>query len=158
MKFVIYSDGSASNNQKADKRIGGYATLVFMKTKEGSIAKKEESGQLPGLTNNQAELTGAIKGLEIVKEALKGNKPESIKLITDSKYVSNGANEYLSNWKKNNWKTSSKSPVKNKELWIQLDSLVDDLGPVPFEYASESENQYILQVDTMAKACSGAKH
>ena len=59
-----------------------------------------------------------IQGLSALKE------PCQVKLFTDSKYVMDGINSWIHNWKKNDWKTASKKPVKNKELWVELDQLV----------------------------------
>jgi ribonuclease HI len=62
------------------------------------------------------ELTAAIKALEFLS---KDNEP--ITIITDSNYLKNGINNWITNWKKNNWKTANKKPVKNKDLWLILD-------------------------------------
>jgi len=63
------------------------------------------------------ELTAVIKGLSAL------TRPVNVTIITDSKYVMNGIDKWIANWKKNNWKTSNKKAVKNKDLWLQLDSL-----------------------------------
>ena len=78
--------------------------------------KKEFYGGKLNTTNNQMELTAAIEGLKVLKE------PCKVKLYTDSKYVMDGINNWIANWKKNNWKTASKKDVKNKDLWIELDA------------------------------------
>ena len=78
--------------------------------------KKEFYGGKLNTTNNQMELTAAIEGLKVLKE------PCKVKLYTDSKYVMDGINSWIANWKKNNWKTASKKDVKNKDLWIELDA------------------------------------
>ena len=62
------------------------------------------------------ELTAAIKALQHFKN------PEELIIVTDSKYVKDGIQSWIANWKKNGWKTASKKPVKNKELWLELDS------------------------------------
>lgn len=67
-------------------------------------------------TNNRMELTAAIRALESLTRQC------DVILTTDSKYVKDGISSWLKNWKKNNWKTASKSPVKNADLWKQLDS------------------------------------
>ena len=64
------------------------------------------------------ELTAAIQALKAIE------KKSTITLITDSKYVKNGIQSWIQNWKKNGWKTAAKKPVKNKELWIELDELI----------------------------------
>jgi ribonuclease HI len=68
-------------------------------------------------TNNQMELMAAIQGLKALSEKC------IVNLTTDSKYVMDGINSWIINWKKNNWKNSQKQNVKNKDLWIQLDKL-----------------------------------
>jgi len=69
-------------------------------------------------TNNRMELTAVIKGLEALKKSCR------VHITTDSKYVIGGITEWLPNWKKRNWKTASKKPVQNVELWQELDRLV----------------------------------
>jgi ribonuclease HI len=101
-KIRLYSDGSSLGNPGA----GGWGTIL--KYKE---SVKELSGGNPHTTNNIMELTGVVEGLKALKE------PCDVEVISDSKYVVQGINEWLSNWEKNNWRTAGKSPVKNLELW-----------------------------------------
>ncbi len=101
-KVYIYSDGSSLGNPGP----GGWGTVLKYKD-----TIKEISGGNKYTTNNQMELQGAIEGIKLLKE------PCDIELISDSKYVVQGINEWLPNWIKNNWKTASKKPVKNVELW-----------------------------------------
>lgn len=98
----IYSDGSSLGNPGP----GGWGTVL-----EFNGHTKELSGSMPNTTNNIMELKGAIEGVKALKE------PCNIELISDSKYVVQGINEWLKNWVKNNWKTAAKKPVKNVELW-----------------------------------------
>jgi len=107
-KITIYTDGASRGNPGQ----GGWGALLVFGDHE-----KELYGYQAGATNNQMELTAAIKGLEELKE------PCDVSLYTDSKYVMQGLTEWMPNWKKNNWKTASKKPVKNKELWVELDAL-----------------------------------
>ena len=69
----------------------------------------------PETTNNRMELTAAIEALNALK------RPSKVLLYTDSKYVMDGINEWLANWKKRDWKTANKKPVKNQDLWMALD-------------------------------------
>ncbi len=101
-KIHLYSDGSSLGNPGP----GGWGTILKYKN---SI--KELSGGNPNTTNNIMELTGVVEGLKALKE------PCEVEVTSDSKYVVQGINEWLFNWEKNNWKTASKSPVKNLELW-----------------------------------------
>ena len=101
-KILLYSDGSSLGNPGP----GGWGTLLKYKD-----VIKELSGGDPYTTNNKMELQGAIEGLKLLKE------PCDVEIISDSKYVVQGINEWLNNWIKNNWKTAAKKPVKNVELW-----------------------------------------
>ena len=103
----IYTDGACRGNPG----VGGWGVYLLYKNE-----KKEFYGGKLNTTNNQMELTAAIEGLKVLKE------PCKVKLYTDSKYVMDGINSWIANWKKNNWKTASKKDVKNKDLWIELDA------------------------------------
>lgn len=103
----IYTDGACRGNPGA----GGWGVYLLYKNE-----KKEFYGGKLNTTNNKMELTAAIEGLKVLKE------PCKVKLYTDSKYVMDGINSWIANWKKNNWKTASKKDVKNKDLWIELDA------------------------------------
>ena len=83
----------------------------------GEHEKSLYGGELQ-TTNNRMELTAAIRGLEALK------KPAQVLLTTDSEYVMKGIREWMPNWKKRGWKTASKQPVKNADLWMELDALV----------------------------------
>jgi ribonuclease HI len=107
MKILIYTDGACSGNPG----IGGWGVVI--------LVPREKPVHLNGgsnnTTNNQMELTATIEGLQYFKES------KQILIITDSKYVINGIESWIKNWKKNGWKTASKKPVKNKDLWEKLD-------------------------------------
>ncbi len=79
--------------------------------------EKELWGGEESTTNNRMELLAAIKGLEALK------RPTKVKLTTDSQYVRQGITQWIDNWKAKGWKTANKKPVKNQDLWEQLDSL-----------------------------------
>ena len=106
---IIYTDGACRGNPG----IGGWGALMSYKEEV-----KELYGGEVDTTNNKMELRAVIDGLNTLKE------PCSVKVFTDSKYVMEGINSWIHNWKKNNWKTANKKDVKNKDLWIQLDKLV----------------------------------
>jgi len=101
-KIYLYSDGSSLGNPGP----GGWGTVLKYKD-----SVKELSGAQENTTNNQMELLGVIKGLEALKE------PCDVEIISDSKYVVQAINEWLSNWIKNSWRTAGRKPVKNLELW-----------------------------------------
>ena len=105
----IYTDGACSGNPGK----GGWGAYI-----EAENSVEELSGYENSTTNNRMELTAVIKSLEYIQN------PVEINIFTDSKYVMEGINSWIKNWKKNNWKTSNKKPVKNKDLWEKLDSLI----------------------------------
>ncbi len=108
MKQVdIFTDGACSGNPGE----GGWGAILRYGSHE-----KEISGYKKTTTNNQMELTAIIEALRLLKE------PCRITIHTDSKYVIDGITKWLENWQKNNWKTASKKPVKNKELWQELNT------------------------------------
>lgn len=107
----IYTDGACSGNPGA----GGWGAIL----RYGSV-EKELSGGESDTTNNRMELTAVIEALKALK------KPCNIVLYTDSRYVMDGVNEWLPNWKLNGWRTSNKkTPVKNVDLWQILESLIE---------------------------------
>lgn len=105
-KVTIYTDGSCLGNPGP----GGYGAIL-----EFNETSKAISGGFKHTTNNRMELIAPIKALAILKEQC------DIDVYTDSQYVKNGINQWINNWKKNGWKTSNKAPVKNVDLWKQLD-------------------------------------
>lgn len=107
-KITIYTDGACSGNPGK----GGWGALLIYKDK-----KKEISGYSELTTNNKMELQAVIEAFKILK------KDCEVDLYTDSKYVKDGITQWIYSWKKNNWRTSKKESVKNKELWIELDEL-----------------------------------
>ena len=109
-RVEIYTDGACSGNPGA----GGWGALLRWKDLE-----KELSGPEKETTNNRMEMTAVIEALQALK------RPCNITLYTDSKYVMNGINEWLPNWKKNNWRTANKkAQVKNVDLWQKIDELI----------------------------------
>jgi len=108
-KVEIFTDGACKGNPGP----GGWGAILRYGTTE-----KEIYGASKNTTNNIMELTAVIESLK------KLNKPCELIITTDSKYVKNGITEWIHNWKKNGWRTAAKKEVKNKELWIELDSLI----------------------------------
>ena len=106
----IYTDGSCLQNPGN----GGWAAIIIDDEK-----KTEIKGSKKNTTNNQMELLAPIEAL---KKIPKGSE---VQIFTDSKYVKSGITEWINNWKKNGWKTADKQPVKNKELWEELDLLAN---------------------------------
>jgi ribonuclease HI len=110
VKFVdIYTDGACRGNPGP----GGWAAYLSI---EGAN-EKEISGAERLTTNNRMELTAVIRALESLK------RPVQVRVYTDSEYVRKGITEWVKNWKARGWKTADKKPVKNQDLWEQLDAL-----------------------------------
>ena len=106
----IYTDGACSGNPGK----GGWGVVILDNNNEILLNGGDQL-----TTNNKMELTAAIKALEYFKIK------KDLIIHTDSKYVKDGIESWIINWKKNGWKTSTKKIVKNKELWIQLDNLIN---------------------------------
>jgi len=105
--ITIWTDGACSGNPGP----GGWGAILRAGGQE-----KELSGGAPATTNNRMELTAAIMALE----SLKG--PSEVDIHTDSQYVRGGVTGWIHGWKRNGWRTADKKPVKNIELWLQLDA------------------------------------
>jgi len=105
----IYTDGACRGNPGP----GGWGVLII-----AGRHRKTMHGGDPLTTNNRMELTAAIEALNALKNG------QRVVLHTDSKYVMDGINEWMPNWKKRGWKTAAKKPVKNKDLWQTLDEAV----------------------------------
>jgi len=103
----IYTDGACSGNPGP----GGWGAILRF----GDVEKELNGGEKL-TTNNRMELLAAISALDALK------KPCSVDLYTDSQYVRNGITAWIFNWKKNGWRTADKKPVKNVDLWQQLDA------------------------------------
>jgi ribonuclease HI len=108
--ITVYTDGACSGNPGK----GGWGVVILENNKDEIFL----NGGDDNTTNNRMELTAAIEALKHYQ------KREDITLITDSKYVKDGIQSWIQNWKKNGWKTAAKKPVKNKELWVELDDLI----------------------------------
>lgn len=106
----IFTDGACKGNPGP----GGWGVLLRL----GEHQKTLFGGE-PQTTNNRMELMAAIRGLQALKKA-----PAQVMLTTDSQYVMKGIQEWMPNWKKRDWKTASRQPVKNADLWRELDALV----------------------------------
>jgi len=108
-EVLIYTDGACKGNPGP----GGWGVILNYKEN-----LKELYGGDPETTNNRMELMAAIQAFEALK------KPCRVKINTDSKYVLQGITEWMPNWKKRGWKTASKAPVKNEDLWRRLDAAI----------------------------------
>ena len=132
----IYTDGSCLNNPGD----GGWAAII---NDNGKILKI--SGSEKKTTNNKMELMATISALKKI------NKDNKVEIYTDSKYVKLGITEWIHKWTKNNWQTSKKENVKNKELWIELYSLTKSLEISWIWVKAHSGNLINEEVDLLAK-------
>ena len=105
--ITIWTDGACSGNPGP----GGWGAIL-----RGRGHEKELSGGAAATTNNRMELTAAIMALEALKQ------PSDVDIHTDSQYVRGGVTGWIHGWKRNGWRTADKKPVKNMELWQQLDA------------------------------------
>lgn len=105
-QIEIYTDGACSGNPGK----GGWGAVLLYKNHH-----KEINGFCRDTTNNRMELTAVIESLKQVKKSI------PVKIYTDSKYVMDGITKWINSWKKNGWKTADKKPVKNNDLWQELD-------------------------------------
>jgi ribonuclease HI len=103
----IYTDGACRGNPGP----GGWGAILKYDGHEKCL-----SGGEPDTTNNRMELLAAIQSLEALK------RPCRIRLVTDSQYVRNGITQWMAKWKRNNWRTANRTPVKNSDLWERLDA------------------------------------
>ncbi len=108
----IYTDGACRGNPGP----GGWGVLLEYR----GVKKELFGGVKEATTNNRMELLAAINGLEALK------KNCTVCLYTDSTYVQKGVAEWLKSWKKRNWMTASRTPVKNQDLWIRLDAAMQN--------------------------------
>jgi len=135
---MLYTDGACKGNPGP----GGWGALL-----EYRGVEKELWGGEPQTTNNRMELQAVIEGLKALK------KPSRVRIVTDSQYVKNGMQQWIHNWKRNGWRTAAKKPVKNADLWKELDRLVN-LHQVEWEWvrghSGHPENERVDQLANRA--------
>lgn len=135
-KLEIYTDGACLGNPGP----GGWAALIIDNNQERILSGNNEM-----TTNNRMELLAVIKALESVNHRLE------ITIYTDSKYVINGITSWIKNWKSNDWKSSSKTPVKNIDLWKILDESSQKQNIKWVWVKGHSGNTYNDKVDEIAR-------
>ena len=106
-RVQIFTDGACQGNPGP----GGWAAILVC-----GEHRREITGYEPATTNNRMEMQAALEGLRNLKQ------PCQIDLYTDSQYLKKGMEEWLAKWKKNGWRTTAKQPVKNADLWEQLEA------------------------------------
>ena len=110
--LIAYTDGACSGNPGP----GGWGVVLQAKSGSGVTKQRELKGGAQETTNNRMELMAAISALEAL------SRSSTITVVTDSVYVKDGVTKWIFGWKKNGWKTAAKKPVKNEDLWKQLDA------------------------------------
>jgi len=136
MIINVYTDGACSGNPG----IGGWGVVILDNNEEVLLNGGDQK-----TTNNKMELTAAIKALEYFEDK------KDLIINTDSKYVKDGIESWIKNWKKNGWKTSAKKEVKNKELWIRLDDLINKHNVVWKWVKGHAGNKYNNKADSLAR-------
>lgn len=135
-KVIIYTDGACSGNPGP----GGWGAVLLC---DGT--QKEISGAQPNTTNNIMEMTAVLEALKMLKYEC------DVEIYSDSAYVVNCFNQgWIYNWKKNNWKTASKEPVKNRELWEELYNLTKKHKVQFFKVKGHSDNELNNRCDYLA--------
>ena len=141
-KVIIYTDGACSGNPGP----GGWGAILMYKDN-----KKEISGGKKDTTNNVMELTAVIEGLKMLKF------PCDVEVYSDSAYVVNAFNQkWINSWIKNNWKTSGKEPVKNKEIWQELYELTKIHNVKFIKVKGHSTNKFNNRCDFLATSAAKA--
>tara|TARA_B100000579_G_scaffold89886_1_gene70827 strand:- start:1240 stop:1668 length:429 start_codon:yes stop_codon:yes gene_type:complete len=112
MKYIIYTDGACSGNPGP----GGWGAVIFEENKK----QINISGKEPMTTNNRMELLAPIMAIKGIKEK------SEITVYTDSTYLKNGITDWIKKWEKNGWKSSNNQPVKNIDLWLELNKLCSE--------------------------------
>jgi ribonuclease HI len=151
--LVVYTDGGCSGNPGP----GGWAYVILGPSKDrpngaGPEMVAEGSGGELQTTNNRMELLAVIAALRKAQSLLNSDKNSSnarITVYTDSQYVQKGITQWIGNWKRNAWKTSGKQPVKNRDLWMELDSTSQNL-PIDWRWVKgHAGNKYNERCDSM---------
>jgi ribonuclease HI len=135
----IYTDGACLGNPGK----GGWGAILLYKGHQKKI-----SGAKADTTNNQMELKAVIEALKQIKKSLQ------IIIYTDSKYVKDGITSWIISWKRNGWKTADKKPVKNAELWQELDNLASNYQIEWRWVKAHNGNKYNELVDELARAAA----
>jgi ribonuclease HI len=146
----IFTDGGCVGNPGP----GGWAYVLVLRTFQGEKIIAEDKGAEKNTTNNRMELTAVISSLKAVK-SLSG-VPRHALVCTDSQYVQKGITEWIQKWKKNSWRTSDKKPVKNQDLWMELDALAGELS-LDWEWVKgHAGNTFNERCDRMVQEAVGA--
>jgi ribonuclease HI len=144
-KITIYTDGAARGNPG---RAGwGVAILIENSGDPKDVTVVELGGRSDHATNNIMELTAPIEALTYITEH---NISGDISIHSDSKYVITGINEWIHNWERNGWRTASRKPVLNQELWQKLHALNQKFKPTWHYVAGHSGHEWNERADVIA--------
>lgn len=136
-QVTIYTDGACSGNPGP----GGWGCVLMY-----GQHKKEMSGGEPQTTNNRMEIQAALSALSVLKE------PCAVDIYTDSAYLCNAVEKkWLVNWQRNGWKTASKSPVENQDLWQSLLALMNRHNVTFHKVKGHADNEYNNRCDALAR-------
>lgn len=139
-KIYIYTDGACSGNPGP----GGWGSILMFREH-----KKEISGGEKNTTNNIMEITAVIEALKLLKYPC----DQEVEVYSDSAYVVNAFNnKWIENWKRNNWVNASKEPVKNRNLWEELDALVTKFKVKFIKVKGHSDNEFNNRCDELARS------
>lgn len=153
-RIIIYTDGSARGNPGK----AGWAGVILisendkLKVESKKLKVIEIGGRAEYATNNQMELTAPIEAFKYLKKFLarQGLDNSNVEIFSDSKYVILGITEWIFNWQKNNWRSASKKPVLNKELWQELYELTQNFK-IKWTYVEgHMGNKYNERADEIA--------
>jgi ribonuclease HI len=147
----IYTDGGCSGNPGP----GGWAYVIILQTFQGENIVAQNKGSQKDTTNNRMELTAVIEALRALKTM--DSVPRQAVVYTDSQYVQKGITEWIHAWKRNSWRTSDKKPVKNQELWIELDSLAAEFSLFWEWIKGHAGNEYNEICDRMTQEAIAAE-
>lgn len=143
MTIEIYTDGACLGNPGR----GGWAYVIINKDTDTEIFRANGSEKIT--TNNRMELSAVINALKKIQTE-QITEYTTLSVYTDSQYVQQGISSWIIKWKKNNWKTATKQPVKNQDLWQELDALSAVLNPKWLWVRGHSGNKYNELCDTLA--------
>lgn len=149
--YYVYTDGACSGNRRGFGCVGGFGYAIVLNRQ--IIA--HGSGSAENTTNNRMEMFGVITGLKKLKEEIKRHtrltpKTQKCKILTDSKYICDNWNDYLSLWKSNGWRKTSGKPVINSDLWKQIDQITSEFESVEFEWVKgHAEDKFNTHVDSL---------
>ena len=129
MKIELYTDGACRGNGTASNPISGIGCVLLIPEQEPILLKQRLDFE-PN-TNNKAEIYAIIQGINLIYKNFKFGYdfvPDELVIYSDSAYTINGITNWINGWRANGWMTASKTPVKNKELWVTLDNMLQVLN------------------------------